>query len=209
MKKIILSATAVLFTLGAFAQTGVGYGLKAGVNLANYKYSPELDTKASPNFHLTGYLDAPISSNFYIQPGISLQGKGAKIDDYVIDGNKYSGKQSTMWIEVPVNAVAKFPTGDAGNLFLGAGPYAAFGVSGKNTVTKDGKAVTDIDDFKFGDGLNPKAFDAGVNFLAGYELSSGLTIGAGYGLGLSNLSGMGGDSKQNSRVLSFSVGFAL
>ena len=93
MKKLILSATAVLFTLGAFAQSGVGYGLKAGVNLANYKYSPELDTKASPNFHLTGYLDAPISSNFYIQPGISLQGKGAKIEAWV------SIKLNTPWPE--------------------------------------------------------------------------------------------------------------
>lgn len=209
MKKFILSATAVLFTLGALAQTPLGYGIKAGVNLANYKYSPELDTKASTNFHLTGYLDAPISSNFYIQPGISLQGKGAKIDDYEIAGKNYSGKQSTLWIEVPVNAVAKFAAGDAGNFFLGAGPYAAFGISGKNTVTEDGKDIADLDDFKFGEGLNPKAFDAGINFLAGYELSSGLTIGAGYGLGLTNLSGMGGDSKQNSRVLSFSVGFAL
>lgn len=207
MKKLILSATAVLFTLGAFAQTGIGYGLKAGVNLPNYKYSSSnstLDTKSSTNFHITGYMDAPISNSLSIQPGISLQGKGAKFNL----GPVGTYTQNTMWIEVPVNAVAKFHTGGAGNFFLGAGPYAAFGISGKNSYDSSfGEAETD---FKFGKDEQQKAFDAGVNFLAGYQLSSGLTLGAGYGLGLADIApNVSGSIKQNSRVLSFSVGFAL
>lgn len=204
MKKLILSATAVLFTLGAFAQTPLGYGVKAGVNLPNYHYSNDVNTKSSTNFHITGYLDAPISSNFYIQPGVSLQGKGAKFYD---NGN-LSVTQNTMWIEVPVNAVAKFHTGDAGNFFIGAGPYAAFGISGKNKwETNSGSSETK---FEFGKDKSQKGFDAGVNFLAGYQLSSGLTLGAGYGLGLTDIAPENnGSVKQNNRVLSFSVGFAL
>lgn len=212
MKKLILSAAAVLFGLGAFAQAPIGYGIKAGVNLPNYHYSNNnntADTKSSTNFHITGYLDAPISSNFYIQPGISLQGKGAKFAQYEFAGKEYKITQNTMWIEVPVNAVAKFYTGDAGNFYIGAGPYAAFGISGKNKITT-GDQSTDLENFKFGKDEDQKSFDAGVNFLAGYQLSSGLTLGAGYGLGLADIAPNGsGSVKQNNRVLSFSVGFAL
>src|SRR5690554_3948802 len=207
MKKLILSASAVLFGLGAFAQAPMGYGIKAGVNLPNYHFNDDIsdfDTKSSTNFHITAYLDAPISYNFYIQPGVSLQGKGAKF----YDNGTHSLTQNTMWIEIPVNAVAKFYTGDAGNFFIGAGPYAAFGISGKNKWESDlGSAETD---FNFGKDDDQKSFDAGVNFLAGYQLSSGLTLGAGYGLGLSDIAPNGsGSVKQNNRVLSFSVGFAL
>src|SRR5690606_27204451 len=212
MKKLILSASAVLFGLGVFAQTPLGYGIKAGVNLPNYSFSNDnngFDTKSSTNYHITGYLDAPITSNFYIQLGISLQGKGAKFAEGEFFVDDYQITQNTMWLEIPVNAVAKFYTGNAGNFYIGAGPYAAFGLSGKNKVTSGGNS-NDLGDFKFGKNEDQKSFDAGVNFLAGYQLSSGLTIGAGYGLGLSDISPDGsGSYKQNNRVLSFSVGFAL
>lgn len=204
MKKLILSAAAVLLTLGAFAQTPLGYGVKAGVNLPNYHYSNDVNTKSATNFHITGYLDAPVSSNFYIQPGVSLQGKGAKF----YDNGDLSVTQNTMWIEVPVNAVAKFYTGDAGNFYIGAGPYAAFGISGKNKW-ESRSGITETK-FEFGKDKSQKGFDAGVNFLAGYQLSSGLTLGAGYGLGLTDIApDNSGSLKQNNRVLSFSVGFAL
>src|SRR5690554_4374582 len=207
MKKLILSAVAVLFVLGAYAQTPLGYGIKAGVNLPNYSFSNEstdFETKSSTNFHVTAYLDAPITSNFYIQPGVSLQGKGAKL----YENGSLALTQNTMWVEVPVNAVAKFYTGDAGNFYIGAGPYAAFGISGKNKWESDlGSTETD---FKFGKDEDQKSFDAGVNFMAGYQLSSGLTLGAGYGLGLTDIAPNGsGSVKQNNRVLSFSIGFAL
>src|SRR5690606_32942124 len=105
MKKLFLSATAVLFGLGAFAQTEpTTFGVKAGVNLPSYHYSFDgsndaEDTKMSTNFHLTAYADVPVTNNFGIQPGVSLQGKGAKF--YENDDLSYT--QNTMWIEVPVN----------------------------------------------------------------------------------------------------------
>src|SRR5690606_1459284 len=208
MKKLILSATAVLFGFGAFAQTQeIGYGIKAGVNLPTYHFSENSDdTESATNFHVTAYMDAPLSPMFSIQPGISLQGKGAKLMDNGIG----ELKQNTMWIEIPVNAVAKFPAGE-GNFFLGAGPYAAFGISGKNDF--EGNGVDIEEDFDFGsDGvplLTQKGTDFGVNFQAGSQLSSGLTLGAGYGLGLSDIAPDNANFKQNNRVLSFSVGFAL
>jgi hypothetical protein len=53
--------------------------------------------------------------------------------------------------------------------------------------------------------------DFGVNFLGGLQLSNGFNVGAGYGLGLTDLrsTGTGGNGQMTNRVLSFSVGYAF
>jgi hypothetical protein len=216
MKKLLLSTTAaVLLSVGAYAQGGLGYGVKAGVNLPSYSYggSDLSDSKSTVNFHVTGYLDAPVTSNFYIQPGVSLQGKGAKFADYKIGENTYEVKQNTMWLEVPVNFVLKFPTAGEGKFFVGAGPYVSFGLSGKNKYeAKSGSGSTSIsDDFKFGKDETLKGTDFGVNFLAGYQLGSGISINAGYGLGLTNIAGSKfiGKGDVKNRVWSIGLGFGI
>ncbi|MEH6306332.1 porin family protein [Olivibacter sp. CPCC 100613] len=205
MKKLLLSITALLFATGAFAQQEMGFGLKAGVNFPKYSFSDgDASTGSTTNFHITAFLDAPIATDrFYVQPGISLQGKGAKLTY----GSIGTVKQNTMWIEVPVNFVAKFPAADAGNFFLGAGPYIAFGISGKNKYESGwGEAETDFDFGKDGD---LKGTDFGLNFIGGFEFNSGLMIHGGYGLGLSNLApdGSNGDIKQ--RLWTVGLGFRI
>lgn len=229
MKKLIILAAVSLAGSTAFAQIGqtdpispVKVGLKAGVSLPNYHFADNEDgysTDAATNFHITGYIDAPIGRNFSVQPGLSLQGKGAKLADAAFLGEDVEVKQNTLWLEVPVNFVGKVPMGPAANLYLGAGPYAAFGLSGKNDV--DGSFTDDSgenpwegdDDFTFGDDSsdNLKGTDFGVNFIGGIQLNSGFNVGAGYGLGLTDLrpGGDGGNGKQTNRVWTFSVGFAF
>lgn len=189
MKKILLSlGAAILFVAGAQAQTG--FGLKAGVNFPSYSYgdSDDLsDTKSTVNFHVTGYLDARVAPGFYIQPGLSLQGKGAKlIESTALGGSEVT--QNTMWLDVPVNFVGKFPVG-GGNVFLGAGPYVGFGLSGKNKVSLNEGATSGEREFKFGKDETLKGTDFGVNFLAGFKLGNGLLLNANYGLGLTNIAG--------------------
>lgn len=198
MKKVLLSlGAALLMAAGAQAQTG--YGLKAGVNLPKFKVSggdSDYTSDASTNFYITGYTNLNVAPNFAIQPGVSLQGKGGKTE--------LAGIETTtnlMSIEIPVNAVYYIPTGTSGSVFLGAGPYVGFNISGQ---TKTGDAKNDIE---FGSNLTEmKRVDYGANFLAGYKLSNGFLINAGYGLGLGNLSNSD-NIKSNNRVLSFGVGF--
>lgn len=85
-----------------------------------------------------------------------------------------------MYIEVPVNLVYSIPTGNSGNIFLGAGPYAGFGIHGK---AKQGN-VSESGSFSDAD---LKTFDAGLNFLGGYKFINGFLINGGYGLGLTNI----------------------
>lgn len=214
MRKIVLSAIGILASVGVFAQSSnLGFGIKAGVNFPKYIISGndfQAEAKPATNFHITGYLDAPLGSYFSIQPGISLQGKGSKASGFVDLGDIVNDEldkvsQNTMWLEIPVNFVAKFPTGNSGNLFLGAGPYVAFGLSGKNMY--DGE---EFGDFKFGNDNDLKGTDFGLNFIGGYHFGSGFMIHGGYGLGLTNLSTVDvGDSKIRNGVWTVGIGFGL
>ena len=212
MKKLVLAIVALGLSVGVFAQgQPMGFGIKAGVNFPKYNFSGDnasIETSTSTNFHVTGYLDAPLSSYLSVQPGVSLQGKGAKYAEGTLLGNDYEVTQNTMWLEVPVNLVAKLPTGGTGNFFVGAGPYLGFGLSGKNKVSGDDGSVES--DFKFGKDEDLKGMDFGLNFIAGYQLNSGLMIHGGYGLGLTDLTpDGGGDAKQTNRVWTVGLGFAL
>ena len=224
MKKISLLAVAILVTgSAAFSQTKtttasttIGttkFGLKAGVNLAKYSFGKD-DAKNPTsdqitNLHITGYADIPVGSMFSVQPGLSLQGKGGEFKDAIS-----TTKQNTMWLEIPVNLVGKIPMGASGtNLFIGAGPYAAFGIAGENETTINATGNTGTSKVKFGNdsGDSLKGIDFGINALAGVQLTNGFNLGAGYGLGLTDLfpNGTGGNGQQTNRVLSFSVGFAF
>ncbi len=210
MKKLLLSFGAVVL-LAAGAQAQTSYGLKAGVNLGKYSNVPTgLDDyqKNNVSFYVTGFADIPVAPQFSIQPGVSLQGKGAK---YEASGDNVSGSmtQNVMSIEVPVNAVYYIPAG-SGNVFLGAGPYVGFNISGKNKWDGsfgDVEASSGDRKLKFsGDNKDMNLIDAGVNFLGGYKFNNGFLINAGYNLGLSNLN-PGDGEKSSNRVLSFGVGF--
>jgi hypothetical protein len=217
MKKIFLVAAAMVFAGSTFAQTKTAastttFGLKGGINLPKYKYvnddkNTSSETSTTTNFNLTGYANVPVSTYFSVQPGISLQGKGAK---YYENGNNKQ-EDNVLVVEIPVNLVASLPAGP-GKFYLGAGPYAGFNVAGKRKTTIG--TVTNEADLKFGDtnSDNLKTVDFGLNFLAGYQLASGLNFGAGYGLGLTNLrptSTSTTNIQQNNRVLSFTVGYAF
>lgn len=205
MKKLLLSAAILFGSLGAFAQGGLGYGLRAGVNIPKYSIGNG-STQSNTGFFVTGYLDAPVSPYFSIQPGLSLQNKGGKWEPT----SSIETKESVMSLDIPVNLVAKLPTGGSGNFFVGAGPYVGFGLSGKRKGDVLNGAVQGDRDINFGSNENDdlKRTDFGINFLAGYQLTNGFQINAGYGLGLTNLAPAPGDEAKN-RVWSIGIGFGL
>lgn len=107
---------------------------------------------------------------------------------------------STLYIEIPINFVYYIPAGN-GTVLLGAGPYAAYGVS---TRTK----FQDYNESRSFDEAGMKAFDVGLNVMAGYKLANGFLVNAGYGLGLLNTSKETGSKYSNkNRVLSFGIGY--
>lgn len=199
MKRTLLALAATLYLVaGAKAQTS--YGLKAGLNFAKYKVSGgtiSYSSDAATSFYVTGYADLPVSNNLSVQPGISLQGKGGTISAPFVEEKT---KDNLMYIEVPVNFVYSIPTGNTGNIFLGAGPYAGFGVHSKTSQGNLSESGSFSDR-----GLKP--FAAGLNFLTGFKFANGFLINGGYDLGLTNImNDLEGASVKN-RVFSVGVGF--
>lgn len=214
MKKTLLSLALIAgLGLAANAQMApVKYGVKAGVAFPNMTFSSEgvsASQKSNTSFYLGGTVDLALSEMFAVQPGLTLIGKGTKTSD-TDESGVYTQKLSTLYLEIPVNLVASFTAG-SGKVFVGAGPYYAFALSGE-TKEKDSDG-TYKEDIQFGSSDEDmlKGGDLGLNFLAGYQLSNGFNIHAGYGLGLTNLnpSSESDNYKIKNKVFSVGVGFSF
>ncbi len=116
---------------------------------------------------------------------------------------------SLSYLQLAPNFVYNFEAG-SGKVFVGAGPDIAFGMGGKyksnftststinipgfpattNTTSgnDDGKVKFDGKKDATDNDFHLKSLDFGVNVLAGYKLSNGAFISAGYTIGLSNIS---------------------
>ncbi len=230
MKKLILSSAMFMFAIGAFAQEMGGsvarIGVKAGVNLSRINYSgPNASTindyvKDNVGYNFTVFGDFGVGRNFFIQPGISLQNKGTKLEGTLPNpsGGTVTGtnKVDVMAIEVPVNAVLRIPAGDAGAVHISAGPYIGFNIDGKSTtnVTSGGTVGKTESDLKFGSSTTDdlSSVEYGANFGLGFRMNNGFLLGANYGLGMGNLipkDNRSNDNKATNRILGFSVGYSF
>ncbi|MNK24610.1 hypothetical protein D3C87_429210 [compost metagenome] len=228
MKKILLTGTALLFSASTlFAQSTMSgsdarIGIKAGVNLSRIHYSgfdgaSERNDNAKDNvgFNVTAFGDFGVGNNFFIQPGVSLQNKGEK---YTLNSGSNSAtlSRNIMAIEVPVNAVFRIPTGDAGAVQISAGPYVGFNIAGKQKISGNVGSTSGMTerDLEFGNRNDDdySSTDFGANFGLGYRMNSGFMLGANYGMGLTNLlpkDNRSGDSKATNRIWGFSVGYSF
>lgn len=203
MKKqfIVLTTALVLGITAAYAQKEedklVSIGIRAGVNLQKIYGDDFMGNKLSNDF-TTGFhaginAELFISEGFYLQPGLLYSTKGAERKN-----NNIEYTQHISYIELPVNLLFK-PELGSGKLLLGAGPYAAYGISGKNK-TKTGGTAVELD-AKFKNKITAaeyattllngayylKPFDFGGNVLIGYELNSGFSLQLNGQLGLSQI----------------------
>jgi hypothetical protein len=237
MKKLTLLTT-LLFT-GATAVTAQntiteGYkkemknypprlGVKVGGGIANLTIDNAgtvNNKRAIPSWHVGIYGDMPLLPMFSVQAGVMLVKKGATFTIGDNNSNNYTEVSTKpLYVEIPVNAVVKFPLPNKVKLFAGAGPYLAFGVGGKNKL--EGKALglsfSDDKSIEYNSSNNSssynsdlKRFDAGLNFLAGMEISH-FTLNANYGYGLMNIKSESNnnDAKYANRVMSLSAGLFL
>lgn len=84
------------------------------------------------------------------------------------------------YVEVPLLFSYYFRTGESRYVVLSAGPYVAYGISGKQKTKGDaerpGSEKLYYEDKTF-DEKGVYAFDAGVQVMAGYAFPSGFTLG--------------------------------
>jgi hypothetical protein len=89
----------------------------------------------------------------------------------------------------------------SGLLYGGLGPYVAYGIGGKVNYSGGSEAVFGSQGYH--------RFDAGIHFLAEYRFKMGLSVGAGYDLGLYDKSTDPSDYTSRNRTMMFEVGYSL
>ncbi|MCT4171393.1 PorT family protein [Elizabethkingia anophelis] len=184
MKKVFLGLGIVLGTM-AFAQSTAGprFGIKAGGNLSDLT---NLDREKSKiGFYAGVFMNAPISSEFSIQPEVVYSQQGAKFKDF---GNVTDLKKNLGYINVPVmvqyNATPDF--------YLEAGPEFGFLVDAQDKGKVNGVSYKSSGT----DGYN--TFNFGMGLGAGYRFTSNISINARYTAGFTNIvKNNGGDSVKN------------
>ncbi len=198
----------------------VKFGVRAGVNLANWKgdavnslnnivdvTNGYLTTTGRTGFHAGGYASIPITSTIRFEPGLQYSQKGYTIKgDIEIEALKFLGANASAqvqshYVDIPLLIRAEVVKG----LSVYAGPQLSYLV--KNNLRVDAGILgisllrrnLDItDEFK--------RLDMGIAAGAGYKFANGFSIQAGYDYGLSRVDA-NGNFKSFNRVVKLGVGF--
>jgi hypothetical protein len=191
MKKIFLSAIAVM-AIGTAAQAqDINFGAKAGVNFASMSIDPEgdMDLKSRTGLHIGVLAEFKITETFAVQPEIlySMQGYKAEFGDVEVE-------TKADYLIIPI--MAKYFVTEG--LSIEAGPQVGFLMSAKDD---DGEDIKD----------GYKSIDFGINGGLGYELPMGVFFQARYYVGLSNIAeetDLGeADVEYKNNVFALSVGY--
>lgn len=181
MKKAITLAGCTFLLITAWTQNKTSFGFRGGYNVytihGRYADGSNFWLKTENGFNLGADFEFPIARNFYLQPGLVYNQKGASFENYLYMSRVFKGDVKLSYIEVPVNIVYK-PSVGGGHILLGAGPYLGRG-TGREAGVKEGEfEVRFTEDVSTAE-LQQTPFyyrpwDAGANFLAGYQLSNNL-----------------------------------
>ncbi|MFL9836355.1 porin family protein [Flavobacterium sp. ST-75] len=189
MKKILLSAVALMAFGFASEAQDIKFGAKAGLNIADFGGDAETSGSRT-GFHVGAVAEFKLTEQFSIQPELLYSMQGAKFE--TVDGLTVVEEDMKLdYINVPI--MAKY------YLFEGfsiqAGPQIGFLMSAK-AEDEDVK-----DSFK--------SIDFALNGGVGYELTMGVFFQARYSAGLADINDFGGDEaiKINNNVISVSVGY--
>jgi hypothetical protein len=209
MKRTLLLLLILSINISAFAQN-IRIGIKGGLNLSNFSYYYPGVTRPSDikfGYHIGGLVNFGFK-RFDIQPGLIYTSVGDQYDFQFLfssgPNTTYNFKQIINYIQLPVNFLYHTASTHGNSLHIGGGPYFAYGTTAKLT---SGSNSTEI---KLGDPdkdhlITYNRTDYGFNFIAGGLIKNKIIVDMGYGLGLGNL--VSGNSRQNNRVINFSVGY--
>jgi hypothetical protein len=209
MKKLLSLFLLILFVAGISVADGqgkykrymkgpqpkFGYGIKAGLNLANQK-SPGGDAGVVVKYILGinagGYCHYFFDRHFAIQTELMVSGKGSNWKDFY-----YNKKDMVTYIDLPL--LVRFQPVKYLNFY--AGPQASYKVSASQKDIKEG-ITADISDYY-------KPFDFGLVLGAEVNLTNRLNITARYIVGLTPATTEEYNTPWYNNYFQFSVGFRL
>ncbi len=224
MKKIfaVLMVTLVMtFSENAQAQ----FGIKGGLSMSDVKYDIS-GTKGNfgskTGMHIGMTYGFQMGDQFVIEPGLLYVQKGYESES---DGGGvfYPTKTTTKlnYLEIPllfkynINIGGSRGRGPKNSIFIAAGPYTSFGVGGnyRHEIDTGGtEKWIEESGIKYGsdDSSDIKSLDFGIQAGIGFQMASGIIIGASYDLGLSNITPVEdlGIDQKNTAIL-VSLGYQM
>lgn len=200
----------------------VGYGFRAGVNMANWKgdaasslkdivsvTNGAVVTTGRTGFHAGAYLSVPAGDIISIEPAVMFSQKGFTINgDLEVKALNFLGagarvQVQSSYIDIPVLIRARITEG----LSVYGGPQVSYLV--KNNLHTDVNALGFSLVRKDLDITNQfNRLDMGLSAGLGYKLPNGLNLNAGYDFGLSRVD-RNSRFRSFNRVVKVSVGFQL
>lgn len=147
-------------------------GIKGGYNLSSVSFDGTSETDKLHGFHIGFYGESYIGNHLSIQPEILYSQQGYKIID-----NSGTYTQKLDYLNVPL-MLKLYPVK---SFFLEAGPQIGFSISHKETFDAGFVLYDTSEEFE------PKNFDWGVNVGAGFKSDAGVSLGARYHLGQSDI----------------------
>ena len=193
MKKLLLLVAVVAISFTVNAQE-TSFGVKAGLNLASLSgdnISDDIEKRTGFHFGLT--------YEYEFSDVISLQSELM----YSTQGAKMKGVDSTLELDY-LNAPILLKFYVVEGLSLEAGPQLGFNISAQEVTNGESEDVEDLN-----------TFDLGGAFGLGFKFDNGLSIGARYVVGFSNIISEedefnpAGDDENaiKNNVIQFSLGF--
>jgi hypothetical protein len=215
MKRFLIAVAAVTVCT-AFADTSPlsaqrALGFRAGASIAdlsievNDDVAPDLSSRTG--FIVGAYMDIPLNSSLFFQPGFGLTQKGAKIND---DDDTFELRLD--YLEIPLLLKYAFPTSGSVGFHLMAGPALAWELTCRVGIEAEGFS-DDVDCGEEDVEIETKSIDFGVLLGGGVSFPMGgvrLTAEGFYNIGMSNiLDDAGVEDSAKNRALYLTVGVAF
>ena len=205
MKKLFLGAAVAMSSL-AFAQQ---FGIKGGMNVSSLSKDASLSDQGSKiGFNAGVFMNAPIATNFSIQPELIYTQYGDKYSQTgqtVLEGSTLLTNQTVSnarhldYVALPImlqyNATPAF--------YLEAGPEFGLMVSAKNKQKNETSGNTLAESSNYKDNIN--GFNVGLGIGAGYYFTPNVGLTARYVAGLNDFNK---DNNIKERNNTFQVGLA-
>ena len=194
MKKLFLTSVVLLFVFYSFGQGIIG-GVKAGLNLADQKYTSDgvtVDSKVRPGFHGGLFFTAMINEKFGFQPELLYSMQGCKLD---YSSFAYDSETAFNYLAIPL--LARYNITD--RISVHAGPQVGFLLSADFEIF-DGTQVIEIDVQE-----EYKTMEISGAIGAEVDIVGGLGGGVRYVFGLNNINKEGIDDPGKTKNSVFQI----
>lgn len=208
----------------AIAQTKYGVQASGIMSTASFSESTtdNINKDLNTGFGAGVYAEFPVNKKVTVKPGLNFMQKGVKVSNtFTEEGSQFKQnvKANLNYLQVPVLAVYNFK-GTNGKWFVGAGPSAGYGISGKLKgdleITDGGNSQKEnfsVHAFKkeSDNGADFKRLDMGLEGVAGHNISKNMAVQVNYLHGLRNIANASGfdNDKFRNRSMMLSLKYSL